>query len=193
MIAFAWNFKLRKKKNSGYLCVDDCAYMHACMREAWVCVRSWMSTYVCACACHMCAWDCDVSVSHVFACSSVFFFHCKYKKIGAWFLQFSHFLKHILAVYLDTKQRSRQMCSPSCYDWWPLGNHGVLKCFSRISVSFSRHLDSSGIFFLVKMTCSLSLSLLCLSVCLSKNLSLRPWQHKASAVRDGCKRGEKKF
>ena len=33
------------KKNISYILlkvefIDDCVYMHACMREAWVCVRS---------------------------------------------------------------------------------------------------------------------------------------------------------
>ena len=52
--------------------IDDCVYLHACMRDAWVCVRLWMSTYVCARdgACHMYTWNCDASVSHVFDCSS---------------------------------------------------------------------------------------------------------------------------
>ena len=60
------------------------------------------------------------------------------------------------------------------------GESWCAQVFSRNSVSFSRHLDSSGQFFLAKMTCSLSLSLslslrpsVCLSVCLSLSHSLK--------------------
>ena len=59
---------------------------------------------MCVRACHMCACKCNVSVCHVFDCSGVFFFFIVNNKTGACFLQFSHFLTHILAVYPDAKQ-----------------------------------------------------------------------------------------
>ena len=75
-----------------------------------------MCMYVCARAWHMCACNCNVSVCHVFDCSSIFFSIANIKKKVHDFVQFSHFPTHILAVYQDAKQSTRQMCSPSCYD-----------------------------------------------------------------------------
>ena len=37
--------------------IDDCGYMHACMREARVCVRAWIA-HLRVRACHMCACKC---------------------------------------------------------------------------------------------------------------------------------------
>ena len=70
------------------------------------------------------------------------------------------------------------MCSPSCYDWWPLGNHGVLKCFQGTqSASFGIWTPLDNFFWSRWLALSLSLSLspplpACLSVCLSLSVSL---------------------
>ena len=161
--------------------------MHACMREAWVCVRLWMCTYVCARACHMCACNCNVSVCHVFDCSSIFIFYCKYNKknwrmIGAWFFT--------IFSLPDTHTGSLSGCKTKC-------KTNVLTFMLRLMTAgeswyaqvffkeLSQLLSTLGllwtIFFGQDDLLSLSLSLflclsvclcVCLSVCLSLSLSL---------------------
>ena len=70
---------------------------------------------MCARACHMCACNCDVCVMCLIVQVFSFFIVNIKKKLEHDFLIFSLPDTH-LAVNQDTKQSTRQMCSPSCYD-----------------------------------------------------------------------------
>ena len=151
--------------------------MHACMREAWVCVRSWMCTYVCARACHMFACNCNVNVCHVFDCSSVFFFYCKCKK--NWRMIFYNVLTswHTYWQFIWMQNKVQDKCAHlhvMTDDRW-----GIMVCSSVFQGTQSAYLDiwtpldtfSFGQDDLLSLSLSLSLSA-SLSVRLSVSLSL---------------------
>ena len=154
---------------------------HACVRRGCVC--SWMCTYVCARACHMYACNCNVSVCHVFDCSSVFFFHCKCKKkLAHDFLIFSLPDTHTgrLSGH-KTKYKTNVLTFIVMTD----NRCGIMVCSSVFQGTQSASLDIwtrsplDNFFFGQDDLLSLSLSLslrprlsVCLSVCLSLSLSL---------------------
>ena len=100
------------------------------------------------------------------------------KKMAHDFLQFSHFLTHILAVYLDAKQSTRQMCSPSCYDWTTAGESWCAQVFFKETSQLLSNViwtPLDNFLWSRRLALSLSLSLsrsVCLSVCLSFSLSV---------------------
>ena len=148
---------------------------HACVRFGCVC--SWMCTYVCARACHMYACNCNVSVCHVFDCSSVFFFHCKYKKIGTWF--FTIFSLPDTHTGSLSGHKTKYKTNVLTFMLW-LITAGESWCAQVFFKELSQLLSTFGllwtIFFRSRwLALSLSLSLrlsVCLSVCLSLSLSL---------------------